>query len=269
MLPFVSVLTPTYNRRKFLPAAITCFKAQTYPANRMEWIVIDDGDDKVGDIFAASGLKNVRYISLEEHISVGAKRNMLIREAKGEICVNWDDDDYYPPDRVRDAVTRLRSSPGRRCPVVGSSELYLYYVDREEFWIMKAKGPTHCTEGTMAFWREYGIAHKYNEEKRFAEGPDFLDGFTTPILHLTSLDTMLVICHDKNTFDKHRILMSGKNPAMIKFNGKLQKIVKDKKLVEFYKSLKNDYVAPGNVDVPYTKEELSDQNVFTHETNNV
>ena len=43
--PFVSVCTPTFNRRIFIPQLIKCFKAQTYPKELMEWIIIDDGDE--------------------------------------------------------------------------------------------------------------------------------------------------------------------------------------------------------------------------------
>ena len=50
-LPFVSVLTPTYNRGKFIPYLIKCFLAQDYPQERMEWIIIDDGSSPVGEYF--------------------------------------------------------------------------------------------------------------------------------------------------------------------------------------------------------------------------
>ena len=41
--PFVSVCTPTYNRRPFISAMIKCFDHQDYPKHRMEWIIVDDG----------------------------------------------------------------------------------------------------------------------------------------------------------------------------------------------------------------------------------
>lgn len=49
--PFVSVCTPTYNRRMFIPQLIKCYEAQTYPKELMEWIIIDDGEDSVEDLF--------------------------------------------------------------------------------------------------------------------------------------------------------------------------------------------------------------------------
>ena len=38
--PLVSICTPTYNRRRFLPFLIKCYLSQTYPMELMEWIVI-------------------------------------------------------------------------------------------------------------------------------------------------------------------------------------------------------------------------------------
>ena len=84
---FISVLTPTYNRRNFMKIAVELFKAQTWPQSQMEWIVLDDGTDKVEDLFV--GMTNVLYIAMEEGVKmkIGAKRNMLNANAKGDILV--------------------------------------------------------------------------------------------------------------------------------------------------------------------------------------
>jgi len=62
--PTVSICTPTYDRRSFIPTLIHNFKKQTYPMELMEWIVVDDGTDPVGDLF--EGVPNVRYFYQEE-----------------------------------------------------------------------------------------------------------------------------------------------------------------------------------------------------------
>jgi len=49
-LPFVSICTPTFNRRPFIPFMIKCFEQQTYPKDRIEWIIIDDGTDPIVDL---------------------------------------------------------------------------------------------------------------------------------------------------------------------------------------------------------------------------
>lgn len=249
-LTFVSVLTPTYNRRKFIPTAIACFKAQEYPQDRMEWIILDDGTDKVKDLFAASGLKNVRYVALPggEKLPIGAKRNRLNELAKGEIVVCWDDDDFYPPDRVKKAVNLLRSVPGRRVPVVGCTLLHLYFSDRNEIWSIGPYGQNHCTNGTMAYWRSYFKENRYDDTAEKAEEKKFMRDWQTPVLQLQSEQTMLVICHAHNTFDK-RILLAQKNPLLKKTTLKLKNLVRDKKVRDFYIELAKDYA---NLPLPTT-----------------
>jgi len=237
---FISVLTPTYNRRRFLGTAIACFKAQTYPQDRMEWIILDDGEDKVGDLFI--GMKNVRYIQVPDgkKLPIGAKRNQLNELAKGEIVVCWDDDDYYPPDRIRKAAYKLCSVPGRRVPVVGCSRLNMYYSDRDEIWSIGPYHQNHCTNGTMAYWRSYFGPNRYDDTAEKAEEKLFLKGFTTPVLQLNTEETMLVICHADNTFDKRTLLDKG-NPLLVKTNLKMKTLVGDKEARAFYAGLAADY----------------------------
>lgn len=243
--PFVSVLTPTYNRRQFIPAAIACFKAQTYPQDRMEWIVLDDGTDKVGDLFAASGLKNVRYVALPEaynedgsvkKLPIGAKRNRINDLAKGDICICWDDDDYYVPDRVRQAVLRLQGQ--KMAPVAGSTEIYMYFPDRDEIWSAGPYNPNHATNGTMAYWRSYAKTHKYDEDAVKAEERQFMDDWKTPVVQLRPEHVMLVINHGVNTVDKRRMIHTG-NKALKKTSFKIKNLVKDKKLRDFYVGLRD------------------------------
>ena len=54
ILPFVSICTPTFNRRPFIPAMLKCFDHQTYPKDRMEWIIVDDGTDPIEDLVIKS-----------------------------------------------------------------------------------------------------------------------------------------------------------------------------------------------------------------------
>lgn len=236
--PFVSVLTPTYNRRQFIPIAIACFKAQTYPQDRMEWIVLDDGTDKVGDLFAASGLKNVRYVALPdgEKLPIGAKRNMINTLAKGDICVCWDDDDYYVPDRVRQAVQRLQGQ--KIAPVAGSTEIYMYFPDRDEIWSAGPYNPNHATNGTMAYWRSYFKTHKYDDTAAKAEERKFMDDWKTPVVQLRPEQVMLVINHGINTYDKRKMIHMG-NKAIKKTSLKLKGFIKDKKIRDFYMGLRD------------------------------
>ena len=53
VLPLVSVCTPTFNRRTFILNMFECFRTQDYPKSKIEWIIVDDGTDKIGDLIKA------------------------------------------------------------------------------------------------------------------------------------------------------------------------------------------------------------------------
>ena len=116
-LPYVSVCTPTFNRRPFIQSAIECFNHQLYPKHRMEWIIVDDGTDKIEDL--VSGHPNVKYFKSSEKLALGKKRNIMHANSCGDIIVYMDDDDYYPPERVSHAVEALMARPDILC--AGSS----------------------------------------------------------------------------------------------------------------------------------------------------
>ena len=38
-----------------------CFRNQTYPKDRMEWIIVDDGTDKIEDLVNSSNIEQIKY----------------------------------------------------------------------------------------------------------------------------------------------------------------------------------------------------------------
>ena len=128
--PFISICTPTFNRRPFIPIMIKCFENQTYPKDKIEWIIIDDGTDKIEDL--VSHIPQVKYHKYDEKMTLGKKRNLMNEKAIGDIIVYMDDDDYYPPERVSHAVDTLRLNPKALC--AGSSEMFIYFKQIWPIW---------------------------------------------------------------------------------------------------------------------------------------
>ena len=89
-LPKVSILTVTRDRRKFFGLAKFSFLSQAYPADKLEWIIVDDGVDQIKDL--VSELPYVRYILLDTTHTIGQKRNIAAEAATGEVLVHMDDD---------------------------------------------------------------------------------------------------------------------------------------------------------------------------------
>lgn len=237
--PFVSVLTPTYNRRLFLPALVECYLAQTYPKDRMEWLIYDDGEDSVQDFFDAHikpKVPNARYIRSETKLKIGAKRNRLNVEAKGDIFVAMDDDDYYPPERVAHAVIALNRD--RKIQLAGCSTLYMYYFDTGEIYKFGPLHARHATNGTFAIRKEYAKTHLYDETVTHAEEKSFLEDYKHPMVQLDPLKVMLVMAHSTNTYDKRPMRDQKKNPLMKATAMKLKDLIRKEAHRNFYLNLK-------------------------------
>lgn len=216
---------------KFLKQAIRLVQKQTYPKNRIEWIILDDSPESNETLF--KNIPYAKYVYVKDKMTIGAKRNKLNELATGDIIVAWDDDDYYPPTRISHAVTRLMSNLNHK--IVGSSEMYLYFTDCKEIWRFEKMGEYHATNGTFAYWKEFTNGRSYDETVTHAEEREYLDGYTCPMTQLESLKTILVLCHDKNTYDKNQL--RGKSEKLYKTHLKLKKIIKDKEDLKFYTNL--------------------------------
>jgi glycosyltransferase involved in cell wall biosynthesis len=209
--------------------------AQEYPKNRMEWIVLDDGTDCVKDIFeeAAKKIPNLRYIRLEEKKLIGAKRNILNKQAKGDILVAMDDDDYYPPERVKHVVFKFAQNP--KIELAGSSEIYMLYTDIKTIYKLGPYKPNHATNGTMAWRKSYAKTHVYDETVKFAEERSFLDDYKHPMIQLDPFKVMLVISHSENTFDKKRLREQTNDPFVKKTELDIKSFIRPSNLRNFYR----------------------------------
>jgi glycosyltransferase involved in cell wall biosynthesis len=247
MSNFVSCICVTYNRRRFLPYLLRIYSQQEYPASKRELVILDDSPVSNKDIIDEFMLKNpkenIKYHYHKEKIPLGKKRNMINKLTKGDIIVNFDDDDYYPPEKVKHLVKMMNQ---RKADVCGSSEIHIYFTQTQQMMVSGPFSSTHSTNGTIAYTRNWlkggdNIFNKtnprsYDDEAVKAEEKKFLDDFSNPILQLESLKTILCIAHGENTVDKYPMRQN-----MRPSKHKLKDIVKDKVLYDFYISLGKEY----------------------------
>ena len=255
--PFVSVCTPTFNRRPFIPIIIKCFENQTYPKDKMEWIIIDDGTDKIEDLVAH--LPYVKYFKYDEKMTLGKKRNISNEKAKGDIIVYMDDDDYYPPDRVKHAVEKLRES---KALCAGSSAMFIYFKHINKMYQFGPYGPNHSTAATFAFKRELLSQTKFDEDSSIAEEKKFLKDYKIPFVQLESMKSILVFSHNHNSFDKKELLKQMPNPNIHDTPLLPKDIVKEKDILKFFMedidSLLENY-EPGSPDnKPDVKKQIAE-----------
>jgi glycosyltransferase involved in cell wall biosynthesis len=229
-LPTVSICTPTFNRRPFVPVMIKCFEHQTYPKEKIEWIIIDDGTDKIEEL--VTHIPQVKYFKYDEKMTLGKKRNLLNQKATGDIIVYMDDDDYYPPERISHAVDMLLKNPKALC--AGSSAMFIYFKHINKMIQFGPYGPNHATAATFAFKRSLLSKTKFDEESCVAEEKKFLKDYTIPFVQLDSKKSILVFSHTHNSFDKKELLAQGPNPNMRDTTITPAELVKEPEILKFF-----------------------------------
>lgn len=231
-IPFVSVCTPTFNRRPFIPNMFKCFKHQDYPMDKIEWIILDDGTDPIEDLIKEANIPQIKYIKLNEKLPLGKKRNILHENSKGDFIVYMDDDDYYPPCRISHAVDMLQKNPKALC--AGASEIYIYFKHINQMIQFGPYGPNHATAGTFAFRKELLKEHKYEDHAALAEEKAFLKNYTVPFVQLEPKKVILVFSHIHNTFDKKKLL-ENPHPKFVKTSDKtVDEFVKENDIKNFF-----------------------------------
>ena len=89
--PFISVIIPAYNEEKRIATAIEVLLRQTYPKDKMELIVVDDGSaDKTCEVVSKYPAKLIRH---SKNRGDSAARNTGAKNAIGEIIATTDADD--------------------------------------------------------------------------------------------------------------------------------------------------------------------------------
>ncbi len=127
MLPLISALMPTYNRREFIPRAMRCFLSQDYP--NLELIILDDGTDPIKDLLPDD--PRIKYFHEPGKALHGAKMNRCFEVSHGEIGIVWDDDDWYPANRISRQVQPFENP---EIQITGSTTIYYYRHGAEEVY---------------------------------------------------------------------------------------------------------------------------------------
>jgi glycosyltransferase involved in cell wall biosynthesis len=212
MLPKVSCILPTGYGAQYAPTAFDCWRYQTYAGER-ELVVVDNNDvpwtetlgvssDELAWLSNEMGIKYVR----SKRMPVGGLRNLGTQHATGEICITWDEDDWYSPDRVAFQVGRLLETG---MSVTGFHNL-LYYDERDgQAWkyFFSPDRPHHpyAPGGSQCYRKDWWERHKFEEI-----GVEDLP-FSTAALHAGVLDSTdcgqmyVARIHGNNVVPKHLV----------------------------------------------------------------
>lgn len=109
-MKMVSIIVPVYNSEAYLDDAIDSLVKQSY--SELEIILIDDGS-KDGSGFICDkwvGIDQRVIVIHQENGGICAARNTGIKNSRGDYLMFCDNDDYYYPDAVKNAVELIEGN---------------------------------------------------------------------------------------------------------------------------------------------------------------
>lgn len=103
--PTVSVIVPIYNGEQDLPGLLDCLMEQSYPADRVEYLLVDNGSsDRTPQLLSAATATftnqnlTLKILNERDIQSAYAARNTGIRAATGDFLAFTDADCYPQPN---------------------------------------------------------------------------------------------------------------------------------------------------------------------------
>jgi len=224
----VSIVTITqYIRFNCLLNLYELIKLQTFK-NIIEWTIvegstiIEDATNNKNQILEFIDQNNTNNFKFNYIEYTGQKlsdlRNLGNTSCKGDIIVCMDDDDYYPPERIEEAVKALDNSSYL---IAGCSDIYLYEYLLDKLYKFKGFHQNHSTNNCFAFKKEYLLNHKHDSGLIMSEEKSFTNDFKEPMIQLNSKKCIVVSSHNFNTFNKRELCIGGSvgiNPTLSEVN---------------------------------------------------
>lgn len=210
-LPNISILTPTFNRKKFLPLMINNIKYFTYPKEKIEWNILESNDNsldnyeklfkdksEIKDLEEKLGIK-IKYEYIDDGMSIGTKRNWLSNSSSHEYLINMDDDDLYLPSYLNHSIDILMNTDK---DITGCLDMLFIYPqkDYQISLIQCVKDFMLYHEATLCMKKSHYDKYKYELSNK-GEGKNIYGD--SKLCGLSDISKcMICVCWEGNTIDK-------------------------------------------------------------------
>lgn len=211
--PLVSCVMPTRDRRALALNAVELWRRQTW--EERELIVVDDGDDDLGAALPSD--PRIVYLRAPAGESIGAKRNRACERARGDVLVQWDDDDWYGPSRLAVQVEPILEGGADvtafRCDTVLDLAAWKWWSPDAAVHARLFVGDVHG--GTLAFRRELWLRGSRYPNRSIAEDASLLGDVLRRGARLHRLDGrghFVYVRHDSNSWQQFGLGSAGWRP---------------------------------------------------------
>lgn len=203
-LPYISIITPTRNRQQLFCIAINNFMDFIYPREKIEWVIVDDGNEDLSLMLNFDSHKNtIKYIrmSTQTPIPMGQKRNLCVQNCSHDLIISMDDDDYYPPESIISRVKCLIKYPNIGC--VGCNQIGCYDLVNQTS-SLASDGQHFFSEASMGFRRSFWEQRPFFDSDQRGEGKYFLQYRQQELLNIPFQFVITAINHHSNLSEEIR-----------------------------------------------------------------
>jgi hypothetical protein len=232
-LPDVSIVCVTRDRRIFMPILKYSYMIQSYPEEKLELIIVDDGDDPIEDTLF--GVPNVTYVRVDEKKTIGEKRNIGVSKATYDVIAFMDDDDVYPNNSILERVAMMLKGPSKECAfcsVIPCYDIAKYssFMNAPPIVLPMSQ---RVSEATLVFTKKFWEERPFGDTQ-IAEGDAFIRGREHMCRELSPQEVIVSLVHPLNTSSRKVPEFKEPNGCHFGFNEKLFAMVS-----EIGESLKN------------------------------
>jgi glycosyltransferase involved in cell wall biosynthesis len=190
--PIVSCLTVTRGRPELLRRAVACFRRQTVAAELV--VLYEEDDARTAEYVESIQDSTIRGMRVEAGMKLGTLRNLSVANARAPFVAQWDDDDWYAPERLQTQLDAIEKSGKAGCLL---SRWTVYDVRSATAYI----STTRTWEGSLVVRRDaltpYDSTLSRGEDMRPIQS--LLD--RNQLVLLDRPDLYIYVYHGGNTYD--------------------------------------------------------------------
>lgn len=224
-LPDVSIVCITKDRRIFMPLLKYSYMIQSYPEDKLELVIVDDGEDSIEDTLI--GVPNVNYVRCSPGKTISEKRNLGVEKALYDIVCFMDDDDVYPNNSVLHRAAMLLKSPVKECAFCTTIPCYdiCQYSSFMNVPPWTLPMSQRVSEASMIFTKKFWSERKFDETIHVGEADAFIRGREHMCRELSPQEVIVSLVHKTMTSSRRCPPMKEPNGCHFGFNEKLFALV--------------------------------------------
>ena len=233
--PKLTILTPIYNRSKWLPLMIANVCSFDYMKKDLTWFILDskDGEEDIKLFNSSEELQLIKdtiapikliYEYIPRKMTIAEKRNHLVKNAPTNWWANMDSDDIYLEEYLQYSINKMKSEKKELC---GSKQMLFVYPHHDyQISAIECPAERQAHEATMIGTKKYVRSMSgFSRNDKKGEGASLIDGNEMNVCMTECVRQMICCCHSHNTCNKDQFLSKACPEAQ--FSGLKFDILKD------------------------------------------